>query len=186
MLLAEFLLVGTSTEIIRSQKVRIRFVFSFIHWVKINSVLFSHYSDNPFEFGISFSSYALNRNTSSMFDILKEVFTSKIDDIEQLQSIIFMVSCVILYCNYYKCSDFLFNHQQTTSRFEEKLTDSGHQYAMSYSARNLSKQHQLLEQLNGVSYLKYLRSITTPEHLTDILNNLRVLFLSLFFYYIIY
>ena len=43
---------------------------------------------------------------------------------------------------------------------------SGHSFAMSYAARNLSELNRTSEELSGVSYLKFLQSIKDEDYPT--------------------
>ena len=41
--------------------------------------------------------------------------------------------------------------------------NSGHQFAMAHSSRNISAIHKANEELSGVSYLKFLQSIKDDD-----------------------
>jgi len=90
---------------------------------------------------LQFKSYALERNIDKMFELFTEVFTSPMMGLDQFKSIL----------------------QSTIAGMEGGLMDSPHSYAMKYSAKNVSLESKVSEQLSGIEYFNFLQSIADSE-----------------------
>ncbi len=100
---------------------------------------------------IKFSGKCLDRNTNEMLDIITELLT---------------------------CFDFL-NHDRLKSllleycaRLEPAVVNSGHHFAASLAARNISQVHHLDEICSGVSQLKFIKELIKSADMDDIAKRL--------------
>ncbi|XP_055343620.1 presequence protease, mitochondrial-like [Paramacrobiotus metropolitanus] len=116
------------------------------------SHLFS--STDKYEQGVLLGSFCLDRNIGAMFGLWKDIFNRiRLQDLQQF--------AVLL--------------KQMSADMIASLADSGHSYAMSYSASQLRPAARLREEWSGLQQINFLRPLAEAGDLRPTLDKMRLI-----------
>ncbi len=111
------------------------------------------------ELAFSFGTFSLNKNIIKSMDLLKEaIFKTDFSNMTKLRSVI----------------------SSAASSMMNSIASSGHGFAISKAASNLSLRGALDEQLHGLAQVAFLNNLTKQEDTESIMENVKTIAQSLF------
>lgn len=117
--------------------------------------LIDHPSDHSsYEEGIYISSYCLEKNFVSMLDLWSKLMNElRLDDISRFTTLVKMIATE-------KANTLVYN---------------GHAYAMTFASSSTNYVSQMKEQLEGITYLQYLKELSDNCNLEEILVKMKLI-----------
>ncbi|KAF0971481.1 hypothetical protein FDP41_010213, partial [Naegleria fowleri] len=110
---------------------------------------------DEFSFALKFSSYCLERNAEKMVDLMREIYT----DVNFLGDLNFLQNCI----------------DQAASDAASGILHSGHHYAKTHAAANISFYDSLINATSGIDAMRFLKQLSTEANTELIATSLQEL-----------